>query len=87
MRAFLVFVFTLALVVSTRDATAQSILVDEAAAPSDPVLNIPYAFYNETFGFAGAWAYGVAGWPQPQSTFLGTAIAGSSGSRMLALIG
>ena len=87
MRILVAIGFVLTLVVPTRHATAQSILVDESGTPAEQVLNIPYAFYNEHFGFAGAWVYGVAGWPQPQSTLLGTAIAGSAGSGMLALIG
>ncbi|MGD8271973.1 MAG: hypothetical protein PVI49_10670 [Desulfobacterales bacterium] len=43
---------------------------------------MPYAFYNESFGFAGAYAYAVTGWPQKQSALIATAMAGSQGSAM-----
>lgn len=41
-------------------------------------LKIPYAFYNTSFGAAVGCVYGSAGFPQPQSTVLVTAIAGSN---------
>jgi len=50
-------------------------------------INLPFAFYNETFGVAGGYVYGVGGWPQPQALLLSTTIAGSSGSAMSFLIG
>lgn len=40
---------------------------------------MPYAFYNENFGFAGAYAYAVSGWPQKQSAIIATAMAGTKG--------
>ena len=40
---------------------AQAIFVDEEGRSSKQVLSLPYAFYNETFGFAGAYVYGVTG--------------------------
>lgn len=43
-------------------------------------LGLPYAFYNEAFGFAGGWVEGRVGFPQPQARLLGTAIAGTEGS-------
>ena len=41
-------------------------------------LKIPYAFYNDSFGAAVGYVYGGTGYPQPQSTVLATAIAGSN---------
>ena len=33
-------------------ARAQSVYVDPRQPVADPVLSLPYAFYNENFGFA-----------------------------------
>jgi hypothetical protein len=48
---------------------------------------LPYAFYNETFGFAAGYVHGLVGIPQKQATLLATAIAGSEGSAMGFLAG
>jgi hypothetical protein len=58
-------------------------LADEASetavkAPESNVLKIPYGFYNDSFGAAVGYVYGVTGYPQPYSTILGTVIAGSN---------
>ena len=55
--------------------------------PSYETLAIPFPFYNESFGFAAGYVYGRAGWPEPQSRVLGTAMAGTRGSGMLLLAG
>ncbi len=68
-------------------ARAQSVYVDPRQPVTDPVLSLPYAFYNENFGFATGWVYAVGGVPEPQSSLLATGIAGSAGSAMLALLG
>jgi hypothetical protein len=70
-----------------RPAHAQAVFVDEEGHSGKQVLSLPYAFYNETFGFAAAYVYGLAGYPQPQSSLIATAMAGTKGSGMLALIG
>jgi hypothetical protein len=41
-------------------------------------LKLPYTFYNDSFGAAVGFVYGLTGYPQPQSTVLVTAIAGSN---------
>jgi len=51
------------------------------------VLSVPYAFYNENFGFAGAYAYAVTGWPQKQSAMIATAMAGTKGSALGFMMG
>lgn len=81
-------IFVFAVVLVTGGATrAQSIFVDEEGRSSKQVLSLPYGFYNETFGFAGAYVYGVSGYPQPQSSMIATAMLGTKGTGMLALIG
>lgn len=68
-------------------ALGQAILADRDGHSSPQTLALPYAFYNEYFGFAGAYIYGVVGKPQRQSALLGTAMAGTGGSGMIALVG
>ncbi|MGD2037012.1 MAG: BamA/TamA family outer membrane protein [Desulfobacterales bacterium] len=63
-------------------AYGQSITVGPDGKFKKNVISVPYAFYNESFGFAGAYAYAVTGWPQKQSAMIATAIAGSQGSAM-----
>lgn len=45
-------------------------------------LSLPYAFFNETFGFTGGWVEGRVGYPQPNARILGTVMAGSEGSAL-----
>jgi hypothetical protein len=66
---------------------AQSIFTDENGKTAPQTLSLPYAFYNENFGAAVGWVYGVTGIPQPQSSIITTAIAGSEGSGMATIIG
>jgi len=65
----------------------QSIIVGPDGKYEKNVLSVPYAFYNESFGFAGAYAYAVTGWPQKQSALIGTAMVGTQGSAMGFLMG
>jgi len=65
----------------------QGIRVSPDGNVVESTLSLPYAFYNENFGFAAGYVYGVVGKPQPQASLLGTAIAGSSGSAMGFLVG
>ena len=50
-------------------------------------LRVPYAFYNDSFGTAVGFVYGITGYPQKQSMLLGTAMAGTEGSVMGFLMG
>ncbi len=54
---------------------------------SEQTLSLPYAFYNESFGFAVGYVYGLVGRPQKQATLLATAMAGTKGSAMGFLVG
>ena len=58
---------------------------DEKAEPR--ILSLPYGFYNESFGLAAAYVYGITGYPQKQSAILATAMAGTKGSAMGFLMG
>jgi hypothetical protein len=53
---------------------------DEVEDYSGLRLSLPYAFYNDTFGFAAGWVEGRVGYPQPNARVFGTVIAGSEGS-------
>jgi hypothetical protein len=60
-------------------SSAQSIRVGPDGQFSEQTLKLPYAFYNENFGFAGGFVYGKVGKPQKQSLMLATAIVGTKG--------
>jgi len=77
----------LLLTIMVVNADAVGIIVGADGKSKAKQLNLPFAFYNETFGVAAGYVYGVGGWPQPQSTLLSTTLAGSSGSAMSFLIG
>jgi hypothetical protein len=68
-------------------AFGQGVALGPDGKPAKQVLSVPYAFYNEKFGFAAGYIYGVVGYPQKQSSLLATAMAGSRGSGMIFLIG
>lgn len=85
--AFPLLSFWLIVLLSGPAALGQAILADRDGRSSPQTLALPYAFYNEYFGFAGAYVYGLVGKPQPQSSLLGTAMAGTAGSGMIALVG
>ncbi len=58
---------------------AQDVRVGPDGKFSEQTLNLPYAFYNENFGFAGGWIYGKVGSLQKQATLLATGIIGTKG--------
>lgn len=68
-------------------AYGQSIYVGPDKTFKSKTLSIPYGFYNEHFGTAVAYVYGVVGYPQKQSALLGTVMAGTEGSGMGFLMG
>lgn len=55
--------------------------------PGYETLAIPFPFYNESFGIAGGFVYGRAGWPESQARVLGTVLAGTEGSVAVLLAG
>ncbi len=65
----------------------QGIRVGPDGQAEESTLSLPYAFYNENFGFAAGYVHGVVGRPQKQATLLATAIAGTKGSAMGFLMG
>ena len=68
------------LLVSTAQSLfAQGVRVGPDGTFSPQTLKLPYAFYNENFGFAGGFVYGKVGKPQKQSLMLATAIVGTKG--------
>ncbi|UCD78962.1 MAG: BamA/TamA family outer membrane protein [Desulfobacterales bacterium] len=82
--AFLFFFFVW---LSAICALGQGVRVGPDDKVVESTLSLPYAFYNESFGFAVGYVYGVVGRPQKQATLLTTVIAGSKGSAMGFLVG
>jgi len=72
---------------TTSPSFGQAVRLDPQGQAIESTLDLPYAFYNENFGFAVGYVYGVVGRPQKQATLLATAIAGSKGSVMGFLMG
>ena len=68
-------------------AYGQSIVVGPDRKFEKKIISVPYAFYNDSFGLTGAYAYAVTGWPQKQSALITTATVGSKGSAMGFLMG
>jgi len=68
-------------------AFGQGVRVGPDGKVEESTLALPYAFYNDSFGFAVAYVYGLVGKPQKQATMLATVMAGSKGSAMGFLIG
>jgi len=58
---------------------AQGVRVGPDGEFSQQTLKLPYAFYNENFGFAGGFVYGKVGSPQKQATILTTVMVGTKG--------
>jgi hypothetical protein len=86
-RYFFLLLVMLLLMLSAEMVAAQGIVLGPDGQPVKQSFSLPYAFYNEKFGAAVGFAYGTAGYPQPQSTMLITAMGGSEGSGMIFLIG
>jgi len=84
MRRNAVFVlgFVVIVVFTCRLAYGQSIMVGPDRKFEKQTLSLPYAFYNESFGFAGAYVYAVTGAPQKQSALIATGMVGTQGSAM-----
>jgi hypothetical protein len=66
---------------------AQAISVDSQGQSAQQTLNLPFAFYNENFGFTAAYVYGLVGFPQKQAALMTTVMIGTKGSAMGFLIG
>ena len=81
------FLLLASMVWTATSAFGQGIRVGPDDQVVESTLSLPYAFYNENFGFAVGYVYGVVGRPQKQATLLAAAIAGSNGSAMGFLVG
>jgi hypothetical protein len=79
-----IFLAVFFLLFSRENVSGQSIYVlrgeekKEEGERKPVILNLPYAFYDESFGGAAAWVYGATGWPQRQSQFVATVIGGTN---------
>jgi len=80
-------IFRLIFFLCSVSAFGQSVRVGPNGEFSAQTLSLPYAFYNESFGFAAGYVYGVVGRPQKQATLLATVMAGTKGSAMGFLVG
>lgn len=83
----LVWIFLVLLPLAGQTAFGQSVFVGPDQEPQKKILSVPFPFYNDSFGAAVGYAYGVLGHPQPQSTLLTAVTAGTKGSAMGFLIG
>jgi len=79
MNKWLAFLIWILLFFSTQRVFAQGVAVGPDGQFSPQTLILPYALYNENFGFAGGFVYGKVGSPQRQATLLTTAIVGTDG--------
>jgi hypothetical protein len=75
-------VFLLLILLSGMSAFGQAVRVGPNGEFSEQTLSLPYAFFNESFGFAVGYVYGVVGRPQKQATLLVTVMAGTKGSAL-----
>ena len=87
MRQIAFAIFFLFVLLTSVSSFGQGVRVGPDGEASKQTLSLPYAFYNENFGFAAGYVYGVVGQPQKQSTLLATVMAGSKGSAMGFLVG
>jgi hypothetical protein len=87
MKHFAFGIFLLFFLLHSVSAFGQGVRVGPDGEFSEQTLSLPYAFYNESFGFAVGYVYGVVGRPQKQATLLATVMAGSKGSAMGFLVG
>ncbi len=87
MKQFAFGFFFLLILLSGGSSFGQSVRVDPNGEFSERTLSLPYAFYNEKFGLAVGYAYGVVGRPQKQAMLLATIMAGTKGSALGFLIG
>lgn len=87
MRQIAFAIFFLFVLLTGVSSFGQAIRVGPDGEFSEQTLSLPYAFYNESFGFVVGYVYGVVGRPQKQATLLATVMAGSKGSALAFLVG
>ena len=69
--------FIILLIITAVNAYAVGVMVGPDGKARSTKLKLPFVFYNQNFGAAEGFVYGVGGWPQKQSTLLTTTIAGT----------
>jgi len=79
MKKWLTLLLTIFVFFGGQTVFAQSIRVGPDGEFSPQTLKLPYAFYNENFGFAGGFVYGKVGSLQKQATILATTMVGTKG--------
>jgi hypothetical protein len=79
LKKLLIILLTILVLAAGRGVHAQGVRVGPDGQFSPQTLKLPYAFYNENFGFAGGFVYGKVGKPQDQALVLATAIVGTKG--------
>jgi hypothetical protein len=79
MKKWLAIILAILVLSAGRTAYTQGVRVGPDGEFSQQTLSLPYAFYNESFGFAGGYVYGKVGSPQKQATILATAVVGTKG--------
>jgi hypothetical protein len=57
-------------------------ILETSLPRDDSRINLPYAFWNETFGASLGYVYAVNGFPQPQAGVVASVMAGTEGSVM-----
>ena len=62
-------------------------ILETSLPRADSTINLPYGFWNETFGLAAGYVYAVNGSPQPQAGMVASVMAGTEGSVMGFLMG
>ena len=81
------FLIVAMIVLTAMTASAIGVLVGPDGKAEPKTISLPYPFYNNSFGGAVGYVYGKTGYPQKQSAFIATAMAGTKGSLMGALLG
>jgi len=79
MKTWLTLLMAIFIFFAGQPAHAQGVRVGPDGEFSPQTLKLPYAFYNENFGFAGGFVYGKVGGLQKQATILTTAMVGTKG--------
>jgi len=74
-------------VAAVRPAFGATIIVNTNGDFAPASFLLPYAFYNQYFGFAVAAAYGSSGSPQKQMSYVTSAMVGSAGSGAVYFLG
>ena len=79
MKKWLTILLTIIVFFAGQAVFAQGVRVGPDGEFSPQTLKLPYAFYNENFGFAGGFVYGKVGSFQKQATILATTMVGTKG--------